>query len=155
MGDKTLVIPPRTMINPSYVNLQTNPKWWGADSQTWRPQRWIKNADSDGAVGGGSDGRAGEEEMITPVRGTFLGWSEGARDCPGRKFSQVEFVATLATLFKDWRIEPAPQRAGGDETPEMARRRVLDFIEKDTGYVLLLQMKHPERCPLVWKKRQD
>lgn len=138
------------MINPNYADLQTNPKWWGADSQTWRPQRWIKNAD-DGAEAGTR--RAGEEEMITPIRGTFLGWSEGARGCPGRKFSQVEFVATLATLFKDWRVEPMVEGSG--ETPELARKRVLDFIEKDTGYVLLLQMKHPERCPLIWKKREN
>ncbi|KAI1485519.1 hypothetical protein F5X96DRAFT_659588 [Biscogniauxia mediterranea] len=37
---------------------------------------------------------------------TFIVWSEGARDCPGRKFSQVEFVATIASLFRDWRVNP-------------------------------------------------
>lgn len=143
------------MINPSYVNLQTNPEWWGAESQTWHPQRWIKNPGSVDGDEAGRIGPAGDEELITPVRGTFLGWSEGARDCPGRKFSQVEFVATLATLFKDWRVEPVVRDDGSGETPELARKRVLEFIEEDTGYVLLLQMKHPERCPLVWKKRED
>ncbi|KAI7773972.1 hypothetical protein LA080_009518 [Diaporthe eres] len=37
-----------------------------------------------------------QEDLINLQKGTFLGWSEGARDCPARKFSQVEFVATMA-----------------------------------------------------------
>jgi hypothetical protein len=30
---------------------------------------------------------------------------------------------------------------------------VLDQIENDSGLVLLLQMLHRERAPLVWKRR--
>lgn len=88
--------------------------------------------------------------MNTPVHGTFLGWSEGARNCPGRKLSQVEFVATLAVLFKDWRVE-AVLRVG--ETLTDAQRMVLSLIKEDTEYVLLIQLLHPEQCPLVWHRR--
>lgn len=142
VGNKTLVLPPQTMVIPSYAALHTDPKHWGEDSLTWRPQRWIT-----------TDPETGSEELISPTRGTFLGWSEGARDCPGRKFSQVEFVATMATLFKDARLDPVLRREDG-ETLEAARKRVLNYIETDTGYVLLIQLLHPERCPLVWTQRE-
>jgi cytochrome P450 len=131
---KTVSIPPKTMIIPSYASVQTEPRWWGDDSLEFRPQRWI---DSNG-------------DFIPPKKGTFIGWSEGARDCPGKKFSQVEFVATLAVLLRDWTVEPV--RLSEKESPAEARKRVLDVIESSTP-VLLLQMNNPERTPLVWKRR--
>ncbi|KAK4661211.1 uncharacterized protein QC763_704290 [Podospora pseudopauciseta] len=139
VGQKAIVIPANTMVIPSYSCLHTDPRWWGEDSLTWRPSRWIRKS-----------GPKGEEELITPSKGTFLGWSEGVRDCPGRKFSKVEFVATIATLFKDWKVDPVPLDG---ENLTQARKRVLEFIVEDAAPVLLLQMNHPERVPLVWKKK--
>ncbi|KAI0189453.1 cytochrome P450 [Astrocystis sublimbata] len=136
---KTPAIPPNTMVIPSYASVQTDPKHWGSDSLTWRPSRWIDTTAT-------TTGNGSEEHLVSPQKGTFLGWSEGSRDCPGRKFSQVEFVAMIATLLRDWRFDPvtAPGETIGD-----ARRRVLCQIETDSAPVLLLQMLHPERAPLV------
>ncbi|KAI0391646.1 putative cytochrome P450 [Xylariaceae sp. FL0594] len=143
VGDKILVLPPNTMMCLAYSSLQTDPRWWGEDSLAWRPSRFIRSAtESDASVSG--------EEFIEPRRGTFVGWSEGTRDCPGRKFSQVEFVATMASLFRDYTVAPVPFDG---ETAEMSRERVLDLIKNDSGMVLLHQMLHPERAPLFWKKR--
>jgi cytochrome P450 len=140
VGGKTIVLPPKTMFIPSYAAVQTDPRYWGADALEWRPSRWIQE--------GGA--KPGEEELKIIEKGTFLGWSEGARDCPGKKFSQVEFVATMAALFRDSRVDPAPVHEG--EGSEEARKRVLDLIEHDSAPVLLLQMLHPERAPLVWRR---
>ncbi len=137
---KTIVLPPKTMFIPSYAAVQTDPKYWGPDALDWRPSRWIQEG-----------GKPGDEELVVIEKGTFLGWSEGARDCPGKKFSQVEFVATMAALFRDWRVDPARLHEG--ESKGEAQKRVLDLIEQDSAPVLLLQMLHPERAPLVWKKR--
>ncbi|AEO62510.1 uncharacterized protein THITE_2106743 [Thermothielavioides terrestris NRRL 8126] len=144
VGGKTYMLPPNSMIAPSYGSLQTDPRFWGADSLEWKPSRFIvKRSESD-------DARQDEEFRI-PVRGSFIAWSDGARDCPGRKFSQVEFVATMAGLFRDdWRVSPVLLPG---ETPDAARRRVLDLVENDSGMVLLQQMLHPERAPLVWKRK--
>ncbi len=142
VGGRTVVLPPKTMVIPSYAAVQTDPKYWGPDALEWRPSRWIQQ---NGAA------KPGDEELVVVERGTFLGWSEGARDCPGRKFSQVEFVAAMAALFRDWRVDPAPAYDG--ESRENAQKRVLDLIEHDSAPVLLLQMLHPERAPLVWRKR--
>ena len=88
---------------------------------------------------------------MTPRKGSFIAWSEGLRICPGKKFSQVEFVASMAAIFRDWYVEPLLEEG---ESLEVARKRVLKLVEEDTGQVLLLQMLHPERAPLVWKRRQ-
>jgi cytochrome P450 len=128
VGEKTLVIPPRTMVVPSHASTQTDPRYWGSDSLTWRPSRWIRPCSSRS---GDIDG----EELITPVCGTYLSWSDGVRDCPGKKFSQVEAVATIATLFRDWRVDPVTKQ--GEELDD-ARKRVLRFIKEDTGMVLLV-----------------
>ncbi|CAG9954726.1 unnamed protein product [Clonostachys rosea f. rosea IK726] len=141
-GGKTVVIPPNTMVLPSYAAIQSEPDHWGNDPLVWRPSRWIEPT-SD------SISRPGSEELINWRKGTFLGWSDGARDCPGRKFSQVEFVATMATLFRDWRVDPVLEHG---ETLESAQERVKKLIETDSGPVLLLQMLHPERAPLKWTR---
>ncbi|KAK3896496.1 putative cytochrome P450 [Staphylotrichum tortipilum] len=139
VNGKTIVLPPKTMFIPAYAAVQTDPRYWGDDALEWRPSRWIRPG-----------GQPGEEEMVVVEKGTFLGWSEGARDCPGRKFSQVEFVAAMAALFGGWAVEPVRREGEGEGE---ARRRVLQLIENDSAPVLLLQMLHPERAPLVWRRR--
>lgn len=139
------VLPPNTMVIPSHTAVHTEPKIWGDDSLVWRPSRWIKP--------GGGGGGPGQEELITPKEGSFLGWSEGARNCPARKFSQVEFVATIATLLRDWQVDPVPVDPA--ESLDKARRRVMDLVETDCGAVLLLQMLHPERVSLTWVERSS
>jgi hypothetical protein len=56
----------------------------------------------------------------------------------------------MAGLFRDWRVEPVLENG---EDLAAARKRIIRLVEEDTGQVLLLQMLHPERAPLVWKKR--
>jgi cytochrome P450 len=137
VGDKTITMPPETMVMAAYGAVMTDPRWWGTDSLEWKPSRWIRRKDD------------GSEEIDMHKRGSFIGWSEGTRDCPGKKFSQAEFVATVAVLFSKWRVEPV-KMAG--ESAGDAKKRVMKLIEDESGYVLLLQMLHPERAPLVWSR---
>ncbi|KAK3369594.1 cytochrome P450 [Lasiosphaeria ovina] len=69
-----------------------------------------------------------------PIR-TFLGWS---RDCPGKKFSHVEFHVDPLPLGKE--VEDSN---GGFR---VARERVLKQIESDSA---------PIRSPLVWTRRDS
>jgi cytochrome P450 len=80
----------------------------------------------------------------------FIAWSAGARSCPGQKFSQVEVVAVMASLFRDWRVKPVPE-VGEDDA--MARSRIERLVKKETGMVLLLQLLHPEKAVLTWERR--
>lgn len=140
-GEKTLNIPPKTVILPNHISVHTDPRVWGSESLIWRPSRWIKQSETRDLDG---------EFFIPPARGSFHGWADGPRDCPGRKFSQVDSVAVLALLFKTWRVNPVTNEG---ESLEAARERVRRFIVEDTGSILMTQMLHPERCPLVWKER--
>ncbi|KAK8026496.1 hypothetical protein PG991_003552 [Apiospora marii] len=141
VGGNTITVPANTMVIASYAAVHTHPEFWGDDALDWRPSRWIQDT---GVLGDG-------EELITPRRGTFIAWSEGERSCPGKKFSQVEFVATIASLFRHWRVEPT--RRSGESATE-ARHRILHQLETDSAQVLLLQMLHPERAVLSWKKKE-
>lgn len=147
IGNKTIVLPPKTMVVPSYASIQTDSKYWGDDSLTWRPSRFVESPERTKSAGHSA---LDDEEFLVPERGTFLSWSGGARDCVGRKFSQVEFVAVVASLFRDWKVDPV---LADGETPEAARKRILTQIETDSAPILLLQMLHPERLPLVWSRR--
>lgn len=169
---RMLTIPPTTLIIPSYIYVHKHPQFWGPDAHEWRPERWIEKQNNDNhrkSAGAASpqkqvehkyrlDGQeedAHEDEVLLqpPSRGNYLGWSEGTRDCPAKRFSQVEWVAILAALFRDWKVKPLQL---DHETPAEARMRVLGFIEKNTDYGgLLLQLMHPERLPLVWSSRYE
>ncbi|KAI9168072.1 FAD-dependent monooxygenase CTB5 [Paramyrothecium foliicola] len=119
---------------------ESDPKHWGSDSLEWRRPRWI-DVSASGTKG------LEQEELVVPKPGTYIGWSKGARDGPSKKFSQVEFVATMASLFHEWRVHPV-QREGEGLQP--ARERVARLIDEDSAPVLLQQMLRPKRDHMKW-----
>ncbi len=145
VNEKLIIIPPNTMVIPSYAAMYTHPRYWGPDPLEWRPSRWITSDRSNS-----TSKSTGDEELMTPQRGTHFPWSEGELSCPGKRFSQVEVVAALAVIFLDWRVDPVPK---SNESMDEARSRILHQIATDSAQVLLLQMLHPERAPLVWKRK--
>ncbi|KAK8058266.1 hypothetical protein PG994_008714 [Apiospora phragmitis] len=135
VGGKTITVPADTMVIASYAAVHTHPEYWGADALDWRPSRWIQDTGASGD----------SKELITPRRGTLIAWSEGERSCPGKKF-----VATMAALFRqNGRVEPTKRPP---ESAAEARHRILHQLETDSAQVLLLQMLHPERAVLSWRK---
>jgi cytochrome P450 len=81
---------------------------------------------------------------------SFLTWSAGVRSCPGQRVSQVEFVAVMAGLFRDWKMKPVPE-FGEDDA--MSRNRIQRLVDQETVMVLLLQLLHPGKAVLTWKRR--
>jgi cytochrome P450 len=131
---KEYTIPPKTYVYIDSMALHTTPEYWGSDSLEWKPERWITSED-------------GEETVMEPTAGTFMPWSSGPRVCPGKKFSQVEFTAVLACLFKKHRVRPALEVG---ETPADASQRILWVVE-DSKLEVTLRMKHPEKIRLLWR----
>lgn len=105
------------MLIPNHVAVHTHPRYWGSDCLKWRPSRWIQSKPS---IDSTNIETLDDECLVTPQKGSFIAWSEGVRNCPGKKFSQVEFVASIAALFRDWRVDPVPEPS---ESLEMARKR--------------------------------
>lgn len=106
--------------------------FWGADAAEFNPKRWL-----DGSTG----------EVIEPPKDIFLPWSGGPRICPGMKMSQVEFVATMAMLFRHTRCEALP--IDGKETQEEIQARLWKMMDESISK-LSLQVKDPQKVQLRW-----
>ena len=140
IDNKQYTVPPNTLIFLNTIALHTLPRYWGSDSLLWRPTRWISSSPST---------PIGNETLQEPAKGTYIPWAEGHRVCPGRKFSQVEFVAVVAVLFGRYKVYPVLLEG---ESSENAKERILKTIEK-SHVEITLQMKNPRSVALKWTRR--
>jgi cytochrome P450 len=136
-GKQIVQLPPGTGIVVNVTAINTHPDNWGQDVAEWRPSRWIRA------------GPGGVEELITPPKGVWIPWGDGARACPGKRFSQIEHLGLMSAIFRDHEVAPA---AESGETWIQTKSRVESVIA-DAGVILNFQMWHPERVGLVWKRR--
>lgn len=95
-------------------------------------------------------GRDTERAFYRPYRGSFLPFSDGARACLGRKFANVEFVAILSTLFREYSVELEVKEG---ETYEQAKERARAHVEDSTA-TITLQPKG-RKLPVRWVRRGE
>lgn len=74
------VVPPHTTVYPNIIGLATHEDYWGKDSLSWKPTRWIKWE--------GAEEDLEAETAWEPVKGSFIAWSDGARVVSIVLFSQ-------------------------------------------------------------------
>ncbi|KAF5533288.1 cytochrome P450 3A7 [Fusarium mexicanum] len=128
----TYTIPKNTFVGVNLAGLHTSSASWGENALQWLPSRWI----------------TADEKLAPMPTGAFLPWAAGPRVCPGKKFSQVEFVAVMACLLKDYTVEPD---AEGD-LKEAASRALMEEA-KQSSFNFLLKVKHPEKIKLRCVRR--
>lgn len=92
--------------------------------------------------------RLHQETLVAHKQSTYFPWSDGPQNCPGAKFAQVEFVAVLACLLRDHRVNIA-QEPG--ESAEMAAKRALATTE-DCDMELLLRMRNADKVQLECRR---
>ncbi|KAF7901418.1 hypothetical protein EAF00_003639 [Botryotinia globosa] len=119
VDDQTYHIPANYLVVPHLQTLHTHPRHWG------------------------------KRKSIYPPKGTYFPWSEGIRNCPGKRFAQVEVVATLTAHFRSHAAEPVPNKG---ESLDAARKRTLDTA-KDSNVELLLKMAHPRSVSIRRRQR--
>ncbi|KAJ5738155.1 cytochrome P450 [Penicillium malachiteum] len=142
VGEKDLIIPANVAIAANMIAVHIDSRHW-EDPLAWKPSRWIASLQSS------SEGhKIDQEEIKVPQKCTYFPWSEGPQNCPGNKFSQVEFVAVLAKLLRENRVYPI--RNSG-ETPEQTRARVLETT-RDVDLQLLLRMRDADQVRLGCKR---
>jgi cytochrome P450 len=72
------------VIQVSYAD-QRNPEFWGADAETFRPQRWIDHY---------------KTHIADPA--SFLLFGSGSRACPGERLAYFDVRLFLGTLLRDF-----------------------------------------------------
>lgn len=140
------LIPPETLVMLNIFAMRTNPRYWGEDSLIWRPSRWIVGNSIE--AGANTARQLERETLLEPEKGTFFPWSGRARVCVGKKFSQVEFVAVIASLFFKHGVCPV---AEAGESAEQARQRVVKIVE-DSLLRMTLQVRNPSLAAVSWKE---
>jgi cytochrome P450 len=146
IGGRSVTIPPGTSVHLSLAAMHTHPDYWGEDSMKWNPFKFISSA-------GGPEEKLETETLAPDTQEHFLPWATGQRVCPGKKFSQVELVAVLAYIFRDYTVQPKPN-AG--ETLEQARKRIFETsLVIDHEGTILHEQRHPQSISLVWTRRED
>ncbi|KAF7905024.1 uncharacterized protein EAF01_005546 [Botrytis porri] len=92
-----------------------------------------------------------KEKIEADTSHHFMPFAWGQRVYPGKKFAQVELVAVLAVLFKDWRVEIIPNDG---ETGKQARERAWkSSLAVDHERHMLHVMFDPESVGLRWVRR--
>lgn len=102
--------PPKTVILPAecrvYINVPAThhtSRYW-PDPYKLDPTRWLKPPQPEKPLPS-SNKETTAVVRSRHVRGAFLTFSDGGRACLGRKFAQAEYIAFLATLLREYRIE--------------------------------------------------
>jgi len=164
-NNQTYIIPNRVEVYLHTTGLHRNPKYWApvgkseSDAQTsgyYKPERWrIENKNNEAIDYGEEEsmapqGKNTEKVFYRPYRGSFLPFSEGPRACIGRKFANVEFVATLSTLFREYSVELEVKEG---EKYEEAKIRAWAYVES-RGNFLTLRPKGPD-VGICWVRRGE
>ncbi|KAF9770393.1 hypothetical protein IL306_012078 [Fusarium sp. DS 682] len=141
------LIPSKTVISLVAVSVHRNPRYWPGrpslihgdkdDINDWVPERWYRKSQGPTARSMESKGTSPEDEefggykgpdtstqLFRPERGSFIPFSDGPRSCLGRRIAQIEIIATLAVIFKDYSLELAVDGWASDAEVEQMDRQV-------------------------------
>ncbi|KAG8156816.1 hypothetical protein KVR01_013421 [Diaporthe batatas] len=148
IGGKTYSIPPQTLLLFNMHAAHVDPRYWGDDNLEFKPSRWIEISPTATVEEGPELLLLDREVLLKPLRTVYMSWLDASHVCPGRKFSQVEYVGLIVSLLGTHYVEPA--RASPAEDMAHARQRTKDCLA-NSGTKLVFEMLRPEAVPLVWR----
>ncbi|KAF4977841.1 hypothetical protein FZEAL_5684 [Fusarium zealandicum] len=142
---KRHVIPRSTIVSLVAVSIHRNPRYWPGrpsklhededDINDWVPERWFRKSEASTAKAtetddsietedfGGYGGPDTSAQLFRPERGAYIPFSDGPRSCLGRRIAQVEIIAALAVLFRDYSLELAVDEWASEEEVEAMDRK--------------------------------
>lgn len=142
---ETYIIPAGTTVHCSLPALHAHPKYWGPDPLAWNPKQHIRDSDHP------NSNSFEAEVLAADTSEHFMPWAWGQRVCPGKRFSQVELVAALAILFRDWKVEVVPEH--GESRDQAQKRAWTSSLKVDHEGHMLHEMVNPQSVGLAWVKR--
>lgn len=154
--------PPSDPAHPSHP--LSNPD---NDLEEFKPERWLldpaskpstahmpeTDTDTDASHLGVNLSADTSPLLYRPRKGAYIPFSEGYRSCIGRRFAQVEILATLAVIFTQYSVELAVDAYASDEEVEAmgeegrrgvwekARGEVERMMREEMGSVITLQLR--------------
>lgn len=193
LGGKRVTVPGGCHITLDTPATHRNPKYWptmcGAnateeeidrDLDSFKPERWLVDPSSKSGNPNGHAAQAHDSEepediggpqsadtstsLYHPARGAYIPFSEGYRACLGRRFAQVEVLAVLAVIFREYSVELAVDEfASEDEVARMSeemkrgvwiksRDRAEWLLKYGMGTIITIQMRNG-KVPLRFVKR--
>ncbi|EXJ94703.1 hypothetical protein A1O1_03100 [Capronia coronata CBS 617.96] len=142
------------------------------DLEEFRPERWLLGEEGElqTAVTGTKEEMPTEtvttddlaineaadtsDRMYRPPRGAYVPFSDGYRACLGRRFAQVEVLATLAVILQTYSVELAVDQWASDEEViamdedarvevwQKAAEHARDLMLNGLGVIISLQMRN-------------
>ncbi|KAL9112526.1 MAG: hypothetical protein Q9227_003097 [Pyrenula ochraceoflavens] len=145
------------------ANVENRP---GNDLEEFKVDRWLLTGEKKTAAMPGDSSKTLETEelginvaadtsnsLYKPEKGAFIPFSEGFRACIGRRFAQVEVLAALAVIFREYTAELAVDEWASDEEVDRmdlaqkkevwdkAAKRAKWLMKHGMGSVITLQMR--------------
>ena len=109
VNGKSVTVPASIMTRLCIPSVHRNPKFWphgpprdasqaafafgspNNDLEEFKPERWLSPTSG----------------LYTPVKGSYIPFSEGQRGCLGKRFAQVEILAALSVILSGYSVELA------------------------------------------------
>lgn len=135
-GENTIQINPGTLVGGHMYGAHLSSRW-ELDAKIFNPKRFFSRSVN------------GIETLNIPSDIAFLPWMTGPRACPGKKFSQVEFVAVLASVLSRFYIKPQQDPAKTDDVTRSLLKETLDR----KYFNISAHLRHPENSGLVFIPR--
>ncbi|KAH0537110.1 hypothetical protein FGG08_006071 [Glutinoglossum americanum] len=167
--NRKVTIPGGCKVSLVVVGTHQNPKYWpGDDLRKFRPERWLVDPTSVNTANDSAGGEGAATSLFRPPRGAYIPFSEGYRACLGRRFAQVEILAVLAVLFREYSVELAVDEwatdeevdkmpVGGDERRavwEKAAERARWLVSGGSSSVITLGVR-AGKVPVRWTRRGE
>ncbi|KAF1994308.1 hypothetical protein P154DRAFT_539694 [Amniculicola lignicola CBS 123094] len=89
--------------------------------------------------------------LLPDTTPTFLPWAFDQHVCPGKRFPQIEFVATLVVFSRSHTLHP---HINPDETLEEAQLRCMEIAIDIESKSLLCEMRQPQPAKLALKPQR-
>jgi cytochrome P450 len=139
-GEKMVTVEPDMLVGMHNYGAHLSPRW-GNDVKEFNPQRFVSTSfpttnDS-------------KEKLVVPGGVGYIPWTAGPRICPGKKFSEVEFVATIAAILSSFKIEVVKQVGESDAGAKAKTLAVLD----EKVFNISAHLKRPEDATIRFVRR--
>lgn len=148
---KSHVLPEKTLCLIDFAAAFRNPAT--SAEREISPERRAELHDSPAYHFDPSRWLEGNNDVETEDNGTPVYWpfGQGPRSCPGKAFAQVEMIAVMATIFKDYSlelvvVEESIKACNGDselawqKTRDRALRTLIDDVECNINIYLLKEV---------------